>query len=1109
MLRYSGNVSQGSGLSTWSPITAYNITTNEFVEFTVLGVSKIFKSLQDNNINHLPSDPAWWVETSPSVASNAGHTIQSNLLTFLQRSKLKFLSAFSVTDNSGNDSTDIELDLSTKADLVGGKVPAGQLPSYVDDVLEYPSFGVFPFPGEAGKIYVALNSNKIYRYTGTTYVEVSQSIQLGETSSTAYQGDRGKIAYDLSHVQNADYKILNNFVGSNNANGIKGNSAFLNMTYARSFNSNALSSLSLSGIKLSPKYLTSGLVNYRFYLCKGTLSIGQKLYNHNDVGNLIPDLSSVETLNNVVLFVDYSCDIANPVDITIPFVALLLDNTDYYFFSVNISGILANGYYLSNTNSPTLAGSFYSYNIFRSGAGNWVSINAIQVNDVWFQFNFSGISTKVQTNSDGTIDIVGDALLTGLDTTQTPIAKQTWWNLSRKSIKSNIQNLIDLLYSFYSSNIKGHTIQSNTQTFTQRSKLKFLSAFSVTDNSGNDSTDIDLDLSTKADLVGGKVPAGQLPSYVDDVLEYANLVAFPAIGETGKIYIATDTNKTYRWTGTIYVEVSQSIQLGETSSTAYQGDKGKIAYDLSHVQNTDYKIEKSATVGGLAVNNMHTNSGSGTDNSLGFSFKATSNFTLVSIDVPFIANVINNTNNLVLDIYDHSLVSAERLLTDYTSSQFLTGQVNRTTGLILAPSDTIKNYILSIPLLIVNGSTYTVLIYKAENMWNAKTNIKASCYEDNGDSIFRSAATSGLNVDATYNPQPKIGFKLYSLSTTGSKVQTNVEGTIDIVGDALLTGLDTTQLPIAKQTWWNLLSKSIKLNIQNLIDLLYALKISLSLVAISGNGTDLNLTNGKVLIGNSSGKAVEADTVASSLTVGDFTGIYTPFAIESNWVNNLYTGAVIAGILGDKMYGEFENGTWGGVENTQYGWKRYYNNSKINVSTILGGNINNALVLSSNWSISGIYTSTTVGYGDVGQWHTDGIYKYECIFNDGTNHIWMRTEASLGVPIVIPDVTYIPYFATVTILNNSVYSIPAKHKLISIIAETLDTLGGNFSAGSSVGASNIINLFALSTVANTLKDLVYIQLDSMLSSTLTKNVYITISTATTVKLHIIFQKSLN
>lgn len=57
---------------------------------------------------------------------------------------------------------------------------------------------------------------------------------------------------------------------------------------------------------------------------------------------------------------------------------------------------------------------------------------------------------------------------------------------------------------------------------------------------------------------GGKVPAGQLPSYVDDVLEYANLAGFPATGTAGIIYVALDTNKTYRWSGSAYVEISPS-----------------------------------------------------------------------------------------------------------------------------------------------------------------------------------------------------------------------------------------------------------------------------------------------------------------------------------------------------------------------------------------------------------------------------------------------------------------------------------------------------------------------------------------------------------------------
>jgi hypothetical protein len=71
-------------------------------------------------------------------------------------------------------------------------------------------------------------------------------------------------------------------------------------------------------------------------------------------------------------------------------------------------------------------------------------------------------------------------------------------------------------------------------------------------------TDLNTALSLKADLVDGKVPSSQLPSYVDDVVEVANYASLPATGEVGKIYITLDTNFIYRWTGSTYVEIKDS-----------------------------------------------------------------------------------------------------------------------------------------------------------------------------------------------------------------------------------------------------------------------------------------------------------------------------------------------------------------------------------------------------------------------------------------------------------------------------------------------------------------------------------------------------------------------
>ena len=72
-----------------------------------------------------------------------------------------------------------------------------------------------------------------------------------------------------------------------------------------------------------------------------------------------------------------------------------------------------------------------------------------------------------------------------------------------------------------------------------------------------------------------KVPSTQLPAHVDDVVEYANLAAFPATGVASILYVALDTNAIYRWSGSTYVSMisgSGALALGETASTAYRGD---------------------------------------------------------------------------------------------------------------------------------------------------------------------------------------------------------------------------------------------------------------------------------------------------------------------------------------------------------------------------------------------------------------------------------------------------------------------------------------------------------------------------------------------------------
>lgn len=111
---------------------------------------------------------------------------------------------------------------------------------------------------------------------------------------------------------------------------------------------------------------------------------------------------------------------------------------------------------------------------------------------------------------------------------------------------------------------------------------------------------------------GGKVPANQLPSYVDDVVDAYIRTGVTALGanwlsktsggaaltpESDKIYVILSEgeyqNKTYRWSGTTYAVIGNDLAIGETASTAYRGDRGKTAYDHSQSAHAPADAEKN------------------------------------------------------------------------------------------------------------------------------------------------------------------------------------------------------------------------------------------------------------------------------------------------------------------------------------------------------------------------------------------------------------------------------------------------------------------------------------------------------------------------------------
>lgn len=114
-------------------------------------------------------------------------------------------------------------------------------------------------------------------------------------------------------------------------------------------------------------------------------------------------------------------------------------------------------------------------------------------------------------------------------------------------------------------------------------------------------TQVDNSLSTKADLIGGKIPSSQLPAYVDDVLEFTNLAAFPATGESGKIYIALDTNLEYRWSGSQYINIAKGdVQSVNAKTGVVVLNKADVG--LPDVDNTPDTNKPISTAAQTALN---------------------------------------------------------------------------------------------------------------------------------------------------------------------------------------------------------------------------------------------------------------------------------------------------------------------------------------------------------------------------------------------------------------------------------------------------------------------------------------------------------------------------
>lgn len=215
------------------------------------------------------------------------------------------------------------------------------------------------------------------------------------------------------------------------------------------------------------------------------------------------------------------------------------------------------------------------------------SSNQLVVNVPW-----TDTKTTVDSalNSTSTNPVQNKVINTALTSINTIVSSHT---TAISTLESYFDNEGSALYAVNDED--GHSIIATYATKSELSAKANVSDFNLFKNSKGQPDGLATLDST------GRVPSSQLPSYVDDVIEgyYYNSKFYKEeshtteiTGESGKIYTDIKTNKTYRWSGTAYTEISASLALGETSSTAYPGNKGAAnAANITTLQSA--KIDKS------------------------------------------------------------------------------------------------------------------------------------------------------------------------------------------------------------------------------------------------------------------------------------------------------------------------------------------------------------------------------------------------------------------------------------------------------------------------------------------------------------------------------------
>lgn len=464
----------------------------------------------------------------------------------------------------------------------GGKVPATQLPSYVDDVLEFANLAGFPATGESGKIYVALDTNKAYRWTGSVYIQVNSSVSSADTAV--------KLASPRTLSLTGDGAWSVTFDGSQNVTGalVLANSGVIAGDYP-------VVTVNAKGLVTSGRALSQADIPS----LPGSKITSSLLVDTTGNAGSATKLQTARNINGVAF--DGTTNITvSAVDTVTPRIASTEKGVANGVATLDSTGKIPSGQlpsfvddvleYTNQASFPTTGESGKIYLALDTGKiYRWSGTVYLEINSSVASADSAiklATSRSISMTGDGawSVNFDGSANVTGaLVLSNTGVTAGTYpvVTTNSKGLITSGRALLDTdipslpgskITSALSVNTTGNAATA-TKLATARTinGVNFDGSANITINAVDSTARVASSLLGVANGVAtldstGKVPTGQLPSYVDDVLEFTNLAAFPATGETGKIYVALDTNKVYRWTGSVYIQVNASVSSADTAT---------------------------------------------------------------------------------------------------------------------------------------------------------------------------------------------------------------------------------------------------------------------------------------------------------------------------------------------------------------------------------------------------------------------------------------------------------------------------------------------------------------------------------------------------------------